>query len=176
MPGGRDGSPGASMPTWITSGPVAELHLSPGAHEALRAACQHEYPREACGLLLGVEEGARRVRQVIPARNLAAHRDAFTLDPSDFVRADSEARDAGLEILGIFHSHPDRDAVPSRQDLAAAQAGWSHVIVPVSGDAGVGRAAVSRSWRLADDGDGRRLVEESLRVEGTERTWRTWPA
>jgi proteasome lid subunit RPN8/RPN11 len=139
---------------------VADLHLADELLARLLAACEREYPREACGLLLGVDGAGRSVRRVVPARNLAERRGRFVLCPADFIRADSEGREDGFEIVGVFHSHPDEEARPSAEDLASAQPGWSHVIVPVRGD---GRAGTARSWRLAGGGE-RRLVEESLRA------------
>ena len=124
--------------------------------ELERQACAG-HPHEVCGLLIG-----RRVNEVVivdrlaPARNLNRDRprDRFELDPVAFLKADQAARSAGLEVVGIWHSHPDHPAVPSRTDLAGAWEGYSYVIASVT------RAGVEavRSWRLSGD----RFAEETV--------------
>jgi proteasome lid subunit RPN8/RPN11 len=83
-----------------------------------------------------------------------SERDRFELDPADWVRADDAARADGLDIVGIWHSHPDHPAEPSETDRLAAHEGYSYLIVNVTRD-GVG---AMRSWRLAEQ----RFHEESL--------------
>lgn len=118
------------------------------------AHCREELPLEACGLLLGRGDA---VLETWPARNVASgdRRRRFELDPREFIAADADARIRGLEILGVYHSHPDRTAQPSEADREAAQAGWSQLIVgrPDAPDAEL------RSWRLVDGS----LTEEPLR-------------
>jgi proteasome lid subunit RPN8/RPN11 len=123
----------------------------------LRAYAAAAYPHEACGLLLGRADGEQtRVERVTKARNLAVERarDRYTLDPKDFLAAELEAAGLGLDVVGVWHSHPDHPAEPSATDLAAAWSGYSYVIVSVQD----GRAVQARSWRLHQD----RFVEERL--------------
>jgi proteasome lid subunit RPN8/RPN11 len=129
---------------------MGELLLAEELREHLRAAVQAGYPRETCGLLIGRQDGGgTTVREVIRARNLCTARasDRYELDPKDFLAADREARAAGLEIVGIWHSHPDHPARPSETDRAGAWQGWSYLIASVTRD-GVGEL---RSWRLRGD-------------------------
>ena len=123
------------------------LHLREELRRALRRMVEQSYPKEACGLLLGTGDAeSRRVMNVREAGNLSVERagDRYELDPQDFLAADREARAAGMDILGIWHSHPDHPARPSETDRAAAWPEWSYLIVSV------GRAGVQemRSWRL----------------------------
>ena len=123
------------------------LHLPQTLGESLNAFVRQGYPRETCGLLLGVRRGDEHVvTQVRRARNLNVERaeDRYELDPDDFLAADREARAAGLDIVGIWHSHPDHPARPSATDRDGAWPGWSYLIVSV-GREGVGEI---RSWRL----------------------------
>ncbi len=54
-----------------------------------------------------------------PLRNRAASPgDAFRIDVLEFLAADAEARAAGMQVLGVFHSHPSGDPRPSPTDLA----------------------------------------------------------
>ena len=108
------------------------------------------YPEETCGLLIGRNHlGRIEVARATQAKNLdrVRARDRYELDPADFLSADLAARAAGLEIVGVWHSHPDHPAEPSETDRAAAWEGWSYVIVEVT-RAGV---AAVRSWRLQGD-------------------------
>jgi proteasome lid subunit RPN8/RPN11 len=127
--------------------------------ESLSAFVRQGYPHETCGLLLGMRWGAEHVvSQVRRARNLNVERakDRYELDPDDFLAADRAARAAGLDIVGIWHSHPDHPARPSVTDRDGAWPGWSYLILSASRD-GVEEI---RSWRL-NDGD---FEEEAIKI------------
>ena len=100
--------------------------------------------------------GCIQLVRIVKARNLNVERahDRFELDPKDFVTADAQARRDGLEIVGIWHSHPDHPARPSETDRAKAWEGYSYVIASVTNEGVV----ELRSWRL-DDG---RFLEERI--------------
>jgi len=123
------------------------LRLPETLCKSVSAFARDGYPYESCGLLLGtrigVENVVARVRQ---ARNINLDRrqDRYEIHPEDFLDADREAREAGLDIVGVWHSHPDHPARPSETDRAAAWPEWSYVIVAV-GPAGVKEI---RCWRL----------------------------
>ena len=142
------------------------LELADSLRKELRSHCEKDYPHEACGLLLGTSAGARReVRQVFPALNLNRERpnDRFELCPSSFMAADEAARSAGLDIVGVYHSHPDHPSRPSATDLAHAQAGWSYLILSVRGDGTSGKMAAQHSWVLVDRGGEREFIPEDIR-------------
>ena len=131
------------------------LELPLSLRSRLEAQSRARYPHEACGLLLGRRSGAITVvTHVLEARNLATTRphERYDLDPSDHFAAEELARALGLDVVGIWHSHPDRPAFPSELDRTQAWKGWSYAIVSVS----AGAAREVRSWRLA----GERFVEE----------------
>ena len=109
----------------------------------------NEYPNESCGLLIGGRNGVETVvESVTAALNLNSERahDRYVLDPDDFARADRIAAAHDLDVVGIWHSHPDHPAEPSQTDLDAAWPGYSYVIVSVT----KGRAGTVRSWRLTN--------------------------
>lgn len=115
------------------------------------------YPYEACGVLLGIAAGRLvAVERVLHALNLNFERprDRYLLDPDDFLAADRVARAAGLEIVGIWHSHPDAAPRPSQTDLETAWEGYSYLIVSIAATG----AAELRSWRLRDG----RFEEEDI--------------
>ena len=134
------------------------LELDATLQLRLRAWAADGYPHECCGLLLGrAGDGAVRVDEVVQARNANAERrhDRYEIDPEDFLRADARSRERGLDIVGIWHTHPDHPARPSETDRERAWAGWSYLILSV----GAQGVQAMRSWRL----DGRVFVEEALR-------------
>ncbi|MCC6164391.1 MAG: M67 family metallopeptidase [Acidobacteria bacterium] len=118
---------------------------------AIAAHARDDYPDECCGLLLGTFSGDdRTVMAVEPlgnAREDAARHHRFLIGPDEMRRADSDARARGLDIVGIYHSHPDCPAVPSQYDIDHAWPTYSYVIVAVSDVA----ITDMQSWRLRDD-------------------------
>lgn len=138
---------------------MTALKFSDDLRSELEGLAREGYPREVCGLLLGRHDnGSVRVARVTHARNLNTERahDRFELDPLHLVEMDEVARKQGIEIVGVWHTHPDHPARPSETDLAFAWKGWSYLIASVGGE-GVKEL---RSWRL--DGDG--FVEEEIKT------------
>lgn len=120
------------------------------------------YPHEVCGLLVGrFARDRTTVDRVTSAPNLAGDRraDRYVLDPDAFLAADCEARSAGLDVVGIWHTHPDHPARPSTTDRVAAWAGYSYLILEVRR---VGVTDIT-AWRL----DGESFVEQP--IEETQR-------
>ena len=82
-----------------------------------------ENPNECCGLLAGIgdETEAGRVGRVVqryPLINSLARPTAFLSDPQSMFEADRDKRQRGLEILAVYHSHPQSAPIPSQTDLA----------------------------------------------------------
>ena len=136
---------------------VSQLRVPGRLRREIESLAANGYPDEVCGLLVGrFDQAAIHVERVTWARNLntTRSRDRFALDPRGFLRAERIADEQGLDVVGIWHSHPDHAAVPSQTDLDAAWPGYAYVIVSVVG----GRAVETRSWRLDTD----RFVEEEV--------------
>jgi proteasome lid subunit RPN8/RPN11 len=100
---------------------MTAVWLPEGLRAQILQAAATASPRECCGLIAGVREGAQfRVRALHPARNLAVDIDRFDIDPADHLAASKAARAAGHQIIGCYHSHPDGGGEPSACDLAGA--------------------------------------------------------
>ncbi|HUL75296.1 MAG TPA: pyridoxal-phosphate dependent enzyme [Vicinamibacterales bacterium] len=125
----------------------SSVALPTQAAAALDAHAAEAYPEECCGALIGPRPGD--VAQVVPLGNTTAgeRRRRFLVGPADYRRAERIAAEAGHELLGFYHSHPDHPAVPSAFDLEHALPNLSYVIVSVR----QGRAVDLRSWRLRPD-------------------------
>jgi proteasome lid subunit RPN8/RPN11 len=74
-------------------------------------------PLEACGLLAGKND---RVETVIPVRNQAESPVRFVMDPYEQLQAFEWIESNGLDLLGIFHSHPTGPETASPTDIAEA--------------------------------------------------------
>ncbi|MGH8514067.1 MAG: M67 family metallopeptidase [Gammaproteobacteria bacterium] len=123
----------------------------------IAAAVTAGYPHETCGLLIGRQgDGAAEVLDSLLAANLNQERpgDRYELDPKAMLAAERDARSRGLQIVGVWHSHPDHPAEPSETDRAAAWEDWSYLIVSVACN---GINAI-RSWRLG----GGQFYEEDI--------------
>lgn len=168
------------------------LQLLASHHTAICAQAQHAYPEECCGLMLGRTmidplEPTRVTRQVqelwvttnqwtpdvaVATADVVQTRDAseatrdrrFWIDPQDLFQAQRYARAHQIDIIGVYHSHPNCPAVPSATDLAFAWSGYSYVIVAVHH----GQAQDVQSWSLNDQ---QQFQSEPLVIK-TE----SWPA
>jgi proteasome lid subunit RPN8/RPN11 len=79
---------------------------------------QRQPERECCGLLAG-RDGV--ITHVFPAENVAADPSKnYEMAPKEIVRMMREFRAAGLEFLGIYHSHPHGENAPSARDIELA--------------------------------------------------------
>jgi [CysO sulfur-carrier protein]-S-L-cysteine hydrolase len=82
-------------------------------------------PLEACGLLAGTDN---RVKKVIEVRNQAQSPVRFVMDPYEQLKAFDWIESNGLDLLGIFHSHPAGPETASVTDIAEAAYEVVHVI------------------------------------------------
>ena len=126
------------------------------------AHAEESFPSECCGVLLGIAaaSGDREVVRVLRGRNIHPENPErrFDLHPADLLAADDWARENGCQILGFYHSHPDRPAVPSEIDRQWAGPwgdAYSHVILSVRSR----RHLASRSWVLREGVFGEQSVE-----------------
>ena len=84
-------------------------------------------PLECCGVLLGASD---RITLAVRARNIAESPSRFLIDPQTHIEARRAARNAGLEVVGFYHSHPHSRPYPSPTDLSeAAYPECVHLIV-----------------------------------------------
>jgi proteasome lid subunit RPN8/RPN11 len=132
---------GNKMSLDISADLLAQIHANATA----------AYPEEGAGFLLGTVQGDRRqvisVLSISNAREDSARHKRYLLTAQDYLRGEQEAARLGLDLLGIFHSHPDHPNLPSDYDREWAMPWFSYVITNVIS----GRAVESRAWRLEED-------------------------
>jgi [CysO sulfur-carrier protein]-S-L-cysteine hydrolase len=106
------------------------------------------YPLEACGLLVGQpsDDGGTAAVRFVPSANVAASALMYTIDPKVHLRAEREADDDDLAVIGVVHSHTHTDPFPSPTDVAAApDPTWDYVIVSLRDP-----SPALRSYRIND--------------------------
>ncbi len=129
---------------------LAMLQLTHTAFHKVKLHAMQTYPEECCGVMLGIEQNGRRyVHDLLEIRNRKEENRErrYLILPEEYKRAEDHAARVGLQILGLYHSHPDHPAEPSQLDLDFALPWFSYVIVCV--EAGI--PAAVRSWLLRDD-------------------------
>ena len=74
-------------------------------------------PNESCAILFGSTlDGAVTVKEVFLTKNIENSPVNFTISPDELILAYSTAEKKGLDVSGIFHSHPGSIAYPSDTD------------------------------------------------------------
>ncbi len=113
-----------------------------------------EAPREACGLLAG-RNG--RVLRIYRIRNADRSTTSYRLDPDQQFRAFKDIENRGLELLGIYHSHPSSPATPSAKDTEQAYyPEAAYILISLADPA----EAQVRAFRIHPEG----VTEEDLAV------------
>lgn len=118
--------------------------------ESVNKHAAETYPNECCGFLYGLRNGKRAVvKRIHPAKNERAtnrsHR--YLIAPEQYLEAEALADAWDLELLGVYHSHPDHRAVPSSYDKAWALPGWVYLVVSVHD----GKPQERSWWELSSD-------------------------
>ena len=112
---------------------------------AMVAHARASYPNECCGAMLGSTDGETKlVRESIAIRNAfeGAQAARYELRPEDLLAADKAARERHMDLIGIYHSHPDCDAYFSQTDLKNSCPWYSFVVLSVQ----KGRFDHANSW------------------------------
>lgn len=74
-------------------------------------------PNESCAILFGkIEKDHFRVKDVFLTRNIENSPVNFTISNDELIKGYQEAEKRKLDVVGIFHSHPDFEAYPSVTD------------------------------------------------------------
>jgi len=97
------------------------IYISNTDMQSMRLDVAKRAPEEACGLLSGqIEVGIYRVAAVIPATNELHSPVRYRLDPHEQIAAFNQIDAEGLDLVGIYHSHPAGPPGPSPTDIAEA--------------------------------------------------------
>ncbi|HKY53964.1 MAG TPA: M67 family metallopeptidase [Anaerolineales bacterium] len=110
---------------------MRQLVISKMQWDEMRDHVALHVPLEACGLLAGKND---RVEKVILIRNQAQSPDRFVMEPYEQLKAFDWIESNGLDLIGIFHSHPIGPEVVSATDIAEAAYEVVQLIWSLSGE------------------------------------------
>jgi proteasome lid subunit RPN8/RPN11 len=102
--------------------------------QVMLAHARQTYPNECCGAMLGhLDDGFKIVRVAMPLENafVGVQATRYELRPEDLLAADRAARERSLDLIGIYHSHPDCDAYFSTTDLKNSCPWYSFVVLSI---------------------------------------------
>ena len=91
------------------------------------------YPEECCGFLIGMDSDVRSIERIVAVENSnpESRKIGYSINPMDMVRADEEARRSNMDLIGIYHSHPDALAQPSQVDLDHAWPWYTYLSLSI---------------------------------------------
>ena len=91
--------------------------LSGKDKQELAIYAEAEKPYESCAILVGNEiEENWIVKKLFMTENTAKSKVTFTISPDKEFEIDQIAKKLSMEIICIFHSHPESEASPSETD------------------------------------------------------------
>jgi proteasome lid subunit RPN8/RPN11 len=136
---------------------------------SIKAHAEGTYPEECCGLLLGKSDPTGKTVMEVrattnhwqngihPDSGFTKHR-RYEIAPAEMLATMKDGRDRDLDIIGIYHSHPDHPAEPSECDRQSAWPQYSYPIVSVP----KGIAGTVRSWSLNEQSH---FEEEAILIQ-----------
>jgi len=119
------------------------------------------FPDECCGFLFGKEENDSRTVikiQVVDNAKEGDKRRRFVISAKDYLNAEQFADANNLQLIGVYHSHPNHPAIPSEHDRVAAQPYFSYIILSVMN----GEFDHIRSWQLNEQ---QQFEEEKILIQ-----------
>jgi proteasome lid subunit RPN8/RPN11 len=134
------------------------MHIEREPWEVMVRHARQVYPNECCGAMLGRIDGGRKlVLAAQPLENAfdGAQAARYELRPEDLLAAGRTARERNMDLIGIYHSHPDCDAYFSKTDLQSSCPWYSFVVLSIRN----GEFHHANSW-LPDAGQTGAVEEE----------------
>jgi proteasome lid subunit RPN8/RPN11 len=110
------------------------IHIESEPWAAMVAHARATYPNECCGAMLGKIDGDQKtVAASMELQNAfeGAQAARYELRPEDLLAADKAARARDMDLIGIYHSHPDCDAYFSKTDLQNSCPWYSFVVLSI---------------------------------------------
>lgn len=112
-----------------------KLLLQKDVYDQVVEHVKKSYPHECCGVLAGTIKGdVKHAVKAYSIKNLNQERahDRYNMDPVGMIQVEKEVSSLGLEIVGIYHSHPDHPPRPSKTDFDYAWPVYSYIIFAVA--------------------------------------------
>ncbi len=94
-----------------------DLVLSKNHVAILKRHARQNEPNESCAILFGRNEDRKfSISDIFLTRNASPSPVNFTISNEELIKAYQESEKKSLEVIAIFHSHPDSPAYPSLTD------------------------------------------------------------
>ena len=93
-----------------------KIKLSQTHKEILIKHAQGEMPNESCAVMFGKNDDSGTVLEVFLTENIEKSPVNFTISNEQLIDVYRTAQEKGLDVVGIFHSHPDSKGYPSDTD------------------------------------------------------------
>ena len=90
-----------------------KIRLSDIQKKILREYAEKEKPKESCALLFGKDD---IVSDIFLTKNIEESPVNFTISNEQLIKAYKVSEEKNVEVIGIFHSHPESQAYPSNTD------------------------------------------------------------
>jgi len=110
------------------------IKIDSQAWDVMVAHAEAKFPNECCGAMIGKIDGDVKHVTLAEAMENAyagAQGARYELRPEDLLAADKAAREKGMDLIGIYHSHPDCDAYFSKTDLQNSCPWYSFVVLSI---------------------------------------------
>jgi len=92
---------------------LQKIILSQSNKQTLVEHAEKEEPNESCAILFGKDN---LVSEVFLTKNIEESPINFTISNEQLIEGYNVAEEKKLEVIGIFHSHPNSEAYPSNTD------------------------------------------------------------
>jgi len=92
---------------------LQKIILSESNKKILTEHADKESPNESCAILFGKND---LISEVFLTKNIDESSVNFTISNKQLIEGYKIAEEKKLEVIGIFHSHPNSDAYPSNTD------------------------------------------------------------
>ena len=134
------------------------IRVSESFRRRIKEHARQTYPYECCGILLGRVESSPLTPHPSPLKVVTdikaldnvheeGHERRYLISPQQMFEVQRDARARKLDILGVYHSHPDHPNRYSEYDRSHAWPWYSYIIVSVR----KGEPKQMRCWILSDD-------------------------
>ncbi len=92
---------------------MQEIILSQTDKKILSEYSENQKPNESCAILFGKNN---QVLDLFLTENIEESSVNFTISNKQLIEGYKIAEEKKMDVIGIFHSHPDSDAYPSNTD------------------------------------------------------------
>ena len=96
---------------------MLSLEIGSDIFEQMVEYAREQVPIEACGILAGKDGKVEKLYKMTNIDNSGTH---FMMEPREQFDVVKDMRSCGLEMMAIYHSHPETPARPSAEDIRLA--------------------------------------------------------